>query len=447
VKPVVIVGAGLSGLAAGVALTSRTIPVLLLEQRPYAGGRAYSFRDRTTGDSIDNGQHLLIAGYRRTRSYLETIGSAHLLDIQKSPELAFHHPRRGYLRLRLPAHPSPLHLLGGILASDLFAAGEKLGVLRAGVWIARESADASGVPQDWTIERWLDRVGASPESRMSFWHPLAISIMNEKPEVASARIFVRSLREAFLSHRTSAALAVPRVGLSELLVDPAVGFIRAHGGDVRLGVDVAETMEGGGRVIGVRTRDGAVVDASSVVLAVPPAAVARLIPASCRADLHLREISSAAASPIICIHLWYAGAVSPHAVLGVLGRRVQWVFRHGRPDKRGEMDGERLSLVISAAYEEAAWTNETLLESGVGDCVAIFGEAARSPYHAVVIREKRATFSLSPSVDALRPGVQTPVSNLFLAGDWTATGLPATVEGAIRSGESAAESVARTGSQ
>jgi zeta-carotene desaturase len=282
---------------------------------------------------------------------------------------------------------------------------------------------------------------------MSFWHPLAISIMNEKPEAASARVFVRSLREAFLSHRASAALAIPRVGLSELLVDPAVAFIRARGGDVRLGVDVAETTEGGGRVNGVRTRDGAVVDASSVILAVPPANAARLMPASCRAGVHLREVSSAAASPILCIHLWYAGAVSPHPVLGVLGRRVQWVFRHGRRNERGGMEGERLSLVISAAYEEAAWTNQGLVDSGVSDCVAIFGEAARSPFHAVVIREKRATVSLSPSVDALRPGVRTPVSNLFLAGDWTATGLPATVEGAIRSGESAAECVAWMGSQ
>ncbi len=442
-KPVVVVGAGLSGLAAGVALASRSIPVLLLERRPYAGGRAYSFRDRTTGDVIDNGQHLLIAGYARTRAYLETIGSAHLLDIQTTPELLFHHPRRGYLRLSFPALPSPLHLLGGVLASNLFALGDKPGVLRAGAAIARESASASGVPPDWTIDRWLDRHGASAEARASFWHPLAISIMNEKPGAASARVFVRSLREAFLSHRAGAALAIPRAGLSELLVDPAVSYIRARGGDVRFGVDVAETMEEGGKAARVRTKDGAAVDASSVILAVPSTNVARLLPASRHPDFHLREISSTAMSPILCIHLWYDHRVSPHAVLGVLGRSVQWVFRHARVNA----GGERLSLVISAAYEDTALTNEALVARGIGDCVAIFGEGAQRPYHAVVIREKRATFSLSPEVEALRPGVRTPVSNLFLAGDWTATGLPATVEGAIRSGESAAGCVARTVSQ
>ncbi|MBP1653670.1 MAG: squalene-associated FAD-dependent desaturase [Bacteroidetes bacterium] len=481
-KPAVIVGAGLSGLAAGVALASRRIPVLLLEQRPYAGGRAYSFRDRTTGDIIDNGQHLLIAGYARTRAYLETIGSAHLLDIQKTPELVFHHPRRGYVRLRLPPLPSPLHLLAGVLASDLFSAGDKLGMVRAGVAIARESAEASRVPGGWTIDQWLDCVGASPESRMSFWHPLAISMMNEKPESASARVFVRSLREAFLLHRSGAALAVPRAGLSELLVDPAVSFIRAHGGDVRFGVNVTETLEAdgahadglsararsaGGPVTGVRTQDGEVVDASGVILAVPSTAVERLMPASCRARLHLREMSSAAVSPILCIHLWYAHPVSPHPVVGVLGRRIQWVFRHehfnpvrgargGAPGEAGReagmesrrgAPGERLSLVISAAREEAGWTNEALIGAGVQDCVALFGEIARTPSHAVVIREKRATFSLSPSVESLRPGAQTPVSNLFLAGDWTATGLPATVEGAIRSGESAAEQARQACSQ
>ncbi len=442
-KPVVVVGAGLSGLAAGVALASRSIPVVLLERRPYAGGRAYSFRDRTTGDVIDNGQHLLIAGYARTRAYLETIGSAHLLDIQTTPELLFHHPRRGYLRLRFPALPSPLHLLGGVLVSNLFAAGDKPGVLRAGAAIARESVSASGVPPDWTIDRWLDRHGASAEARASFWHPLAISIMNEKPGAASARVFVRSLREAFLSHRTGAALAIPRAGLSELLVDPAVSYIRARGGDVRFGIDVAETIEEGGKAVRVRTKDGAVVDASSVILAVPSTHVARLLPASRHTDFHLREISSTAVSPILCIHLWYDHRVSPHAVLGVLGRSVQWVFRHARVNAAGE----RLSLVISAAYEETALTNEALVARGIEDCVGIFGESAQSPYHAVVIREKRATFSLSPEVEALRPDVRTPVPNLFLAGDWTATGLPATVEGAIRSGEAAAGCVARTVSQ
>ena len=119
------------------------------------------------------------------------------------------------------------------------------------------------------------------------------------------------------------------------------------------------------------------------------------------------------------------------------------MFRHARANA----GGERLSLVMSAAYEEAALTNEALAARGIGDCVAIFGECARSPYHAVVLREKRATFSLAPEVEALRPDVRTPVPNLFLAGDWTATGLPATVEGAIRSGESAAACVVLTGSQ
>jgi zeta-carotene desaturase len=231
------------------------------------------------------------------------------------------------------------------------------------------------------------------------------------------------------------------------MVDPAVSFIRARGGDVLFGVDVAETIEEGGRVAGVQTCGSGFVDASSVVLAVPQTNVARLLPDSCRVDFHLREISSTAVSPILCVHLWYEHAVSPHAVLGVLGKRVQWVFRHLRTRVKGNAQGERLSLVISAAYEEAGWTNEALIEAGVNDCVALFGEAARSPYHAVVIREKRATFSLSPEVEALRPGVRTPVPNLFLAGDWIATGLPATVEGAIRSGESAAESVARAVSQ
>jgi zeta-carotene desaturase len=435
VKPVVIVGAGLSGLAAGVALASRGLPVLLLEQRPFAGGRAYSFRDRTTGDVVDNGQHLLIAGYARTRRFLEAIGSAHLLAIQSTPELRFHHPRRGFVSLRLPALPPPLHLLGGVFASSLFAWPDRIGVARAGAALARGPADAGDVAPEWTVERWLESVRASNDARFSFWHPLAVSIMNERPEAASARVFVRSLREAFLSDRASAALAVPTTGLSELLVDPAVEFIRTHGGEVRCSIDAAETMEQEGRAVAVRTKDGEVVGASGIILSVGSGGVARLLPRSCRGEFHLREISGTPVSPILSIHLWYDRHVAPYDVVGVLGRTVQWVFRHAAAD------AHRLSLVISAAHREAAWSNEKLVAAGVEDCTALFGEAARRPYHALVIREKRATLSLSPAVEAVRPGARTPVRGLFLAGDWTATGLPATVEGAIRSGETAAESV------
>jgi predicted NAD/FAD-dependent oxidoreductase len=260
--------------------------------------------------------------------------------------------------------------------------------------------------------------------------------MNERPGAASARVFVRSLREAFLSDRASSSLAVPRAGLSALLVDPAISYIAARGGEVRLGVDVCGTVEKGGSVTGVRTRAGDVFDASSVVLAVPSGGVMGLLPASYADRFRLERISAAAVSPILCVHLWYNRNVSPHEVLGVLGRRVQWVFRHGRPEE------ERLSLVISAAHEESTWTNEQLIAAGVEDCTAIFGENARHPRHAVVIREKRATFSLTPEVEALRPGTRTSIPNMFLAGDWTATGLPATVEGAIRSGEAAAECIA-----
>ena len=136
-RHVIIVGGGLCGLAAGVLLSGRGVRVTLLEQKPALGGRAYSFKDAATGDTIDNGQHVLIAGYHRTMQFLETIGTRHLLRIQKKPTIYFHHPSRGIQEFRLPFLPVPLNLLGGILSSGLFSWPDKIKLLRAGMSLAR----------------------------------------------------------------------------------------------------------------------------------------------------------------------------------------------------------------------------------------------------------------------------------------------------------------------
>ena len=208
-NPVVVVGGGLSGLAAAVHLTSHGVPVLLLEQRNKPGGRAYSFIDETTGTVIDNGQHVLIAGYTRTMEFLGTIGTRDRLTVQSSPELRFHHPERGFCTFRLPHLPSPLNLVGGLLATDLFSAADKFRLMRAGRALGAYSSERDG---NMTVEGWLDSLGQSPETKQSFWEPLAVAIMNEHIGVASALVFVRALRTAFLSGPVPRRLPFPRSG-------------------------------------------------------------------------------------------------------------------------------------------------------------------------------------------------------------------------------------------
>ena len=432
---VVIVGGGLSGLAAGVDLASRGIRVTILEQKPAPGGRAYSFRDSLTGDTIDNGQHVLIAGYERTLRFLEMIGTRHLLHIQSSPTLQFHHPQKGFRQLRLPLLPVPFNFLVGVLSSSLFSCSDRLRILRAGFSLRKFDAPREQHLARLTIEEWLRSVGQTDECIRSFWEPLAVSIMNERIQRASALVFVRALRQAFLGGPRHAALAIPSVGLSQLFVDGAKQFITLRGGELNCNSDVAGVLMENGLARGVNTRNGTVVNGDAVILAVPHSKLLTILPHQLREKyLNLEKIDSA---PIVSIHLWFEREFMEHEAVGLIGRRIQWLFNRRRINGE-EGKGAHVSAVISGGHECVNLSKDDLVKIAVEDIRSAYPGADEEPRHAVVIREKSATYASNPEIEPLRPANETGVPNLFLAGDWTATGYPATIEGAMKSAERAA---------
>lgn len=422
----------MSGLAAAVELTLQHIPVALYEQKPRLGGRAYSFIDDTTGDVIDNGQHVLIAGYDHTMRFLERIGTRHLLSIQEQPILYLHHPARGLCEFRLPALVPPFHLIAGILSTNLLAFPDKVRLLRAGLALQR---GRSLSPED-TIEQWLDAHGQSEELKRAFWEPLAISVMNEHLMHASAKVFVHALRHAFLAAWKNAALALPRVGLSDLYVDAAMRFLISHGAAVQVNSGVATLGADGSRLQVVHLRDGREIACAAVILAVPHYAVNELVRGVLPED-ELRIIGSIPSTPIVSVHLWFEEDFMKLDFVGLVDRRVQWVFNKRRI-AREKGKGGHISCVISDAERFVTLSNEQLIRVAVEDLRTLHGRVSE-PTHAVVIREKRATFSCTPDAERIRPSHQTSLPNLFLAGDWTGTGLPATIEGAIVSGERCAQ--------
>jgi squalene-associated FAD-dependent desaturase len=424
-----------SGLATAVFLAARGIPSVVLEQRPSPGGRSSSFRDTTTGTILDNGQHILIAGYHHTMRFLNTIGTTHLLSVQPRPSLSLHHPERGLCHFSVPRWKSPAHLVGAVAGSSLLRIGDRGKLLMAAKSLTADQPE-SGL---WTITQWLDRHRQSGDARRSFWHPLAVSIMNELPERAAARPFLRSIREAFLGHWSNACIAIPRVGLTELYAEHACRFVRDHGGTVHLGADVREVLHDGSRVSGVRLRGGREFRASAVVLAVPPYRLADLAPAD--SGIETTRVSNFSHSPIVSTHLWFGRHFMDSAFLGLIDATTQWVFNRTRIEQ--EMGGDmHLTTVTSAAYKTVDRPNEEIIDGALTDLRRVFGTAVEKPSHAVVVREKRATISLVPEVDLRRPPQKTAIPNLFLAGDWTHTGYPATIESAVISGVRCAEMIA-----
>ena len=440
-KPVVIAGAGLSGLAAGVMLSRRGIPITVYEQKPFAGGRAYSFADPRSGETVDNGQHVLIAGYEGTMRLLDVLGTRELVQVQPKPRLVFHHPARGFKSLTIPALPSPAHLVWGLLTCGLFDGSDRLRLLRAGVSLIRSNAALETTLHGWTVDQWLSYTGQSAESRRSLWEPLAIAILNERCSTASALLFVRSLQRAFLGPWRASAFAVPTVGLSQLYVGPAVEFIRRNGGDVFCGIGVEEVLTRGSLAYAVRMEDGSEREADSVILAVPSYRVRSLLPAALVQSNYLKDVESIPLSPIISVHLWFsADFMGEEEIVGIIGRRIQWIFNRRSIAARTHgisrnLAGGYICAVISAAFEFVSMTNEEIVAIAVEDLRSAYGSAVSPPNASLVIREKRATFSSSPVTERLRPHQRTSIPNLFLAGDWTATGYPATIEGAIVSAE------------
>jgi len=440
--PIVIIGGGFAGLAAAVDLAERGRRVLLLERRAFLGGRAYSFTDQTTGDTVDNGQHLLMGCYHHTLEFLEKIGSSGKLKFQAHPHVDFLSEGGGHAQFDCPPAPAPLHLLAGLARLSTIGWRDRLGALKVGLALRRLNGCGARLAEI-TVREWLDELGQSPRIQQRFWDLIALATLNEAPERASADMFARVLDQAFLHTRRDSLMAVSRVGLSDLYTRDAQRFIESRGGEVRLNAAVARVEVEGGLATGVILRSGERIASGAVISAVPYFSLKGLLPAEVAAGGEgLRCLADFQSAPIVSINLWYDEPITELEFVGLLDSRIEWVFNKNAITGRTGGGRQHLALVISGAHEAAAKPKEELVELAVGELRRFFPAARRArPAHWFVVKERDATISHTVGTTRLRPAQRTPVSNFFLAGDWTATGLPATIEGAVWSGQECARAI------
>ena len=438
---VIVIGAGFAGLSAAVRLTRLGARVLVLEARSRLGGRATAFPDRDTGELVDNGQHILLGCYSDTLTFLGEIGALGHVRIQ--PQLAVTMIDRSGRRTRLscPALPPPLHVVAGVMEWDALSWRDRLSVLgmASPLRIARRElrpgATRKAASPGETVENWLIRNGQTPRIRELLWDPLALAALNQTPDQAAAPVFARVLAEMFGPDPRAAAIALPTKPLHLMYAEPAREYLERRGSAVRAGA-AAKVRVVDGSVAAVEV-DGESFNASHVVSAVPWFALPELFPDEPPA---LRDVLDCArrtvASPIVTINLWFDRLVMDEPFVGLPGRAMQWVF-----DKRLVFGGEasHLSLVSSGALSMVTLTNSELVALAEAELREAMPESRSARVvRATVVREPRATFSLAPGQPA-RPSSATGVRGLVLAGDWIDTGLPATIEGAVRSGHRAAD--------
>ncbi len=448
---VAVVGAGVAGLAAATALAARGVQVELFESAPAAGGRARSFEYDSMGGAVDNGQHLLMACYRECFEFFARIGvpeEAYLIQDALEATML----ERGGKAVRVSSAgrwPASVGLALGLLRMRRVGLPSRLRALGFG------AALRAGLGRPHKGERvtpWLERVGQSSRMRQVFWDPLCWATLNEKPEHADAGLLMAVLRRAFLDADADARLVVPRVGLSELYVEPSLRYLRARGATIHLSTPVRHFLHDAGtqRATGLALRDGSEREFDAIIAALPPTRVHALMPEALRTQESTALLEHLGSSPIV--NFWARVDRIPFSgdFVGLVDCPVHWIFARERIEGRTPPQresgqgtgrahaGELLTATISGAHDLVERDREqlqsvfeaVLREWFVGPPVRVLEFRA--------IKEKSATIAQTPATQARRLGTRSELRGLFHAGDWVDTGLPATIESAAQAGHAAA---------
>jgi squalene-associated FAD-dependent desaturase len=434
-KRVAIIGGGFSGLAAGVSLAERGVEVLLLERRNHLGGRAYSFIDSKTGSAVDNGQHLFMGCYHHTIAFLRKIGCLDRLKFQDKPRVDFLDREDGFFKFECPPLPAPLHAVAGLLGMKGLTLGDKLRAFNVG-----RAIRSNGALESLTVDQWLDKLGQSERIRQRFWYPMVIATLNEDPRTASARMLKRVLEEAFGGDSSGTSIGIARVGLSDLYTVGAREFIESGGGQVTTATEVRRLVVEQGLVVAIELKSGERIEADCYISAVPPSAFLQMLDEETATEF--QPIAKLETSPIVSINLWFDRPVIDREFTGLIGKRCQWVFNKDlilSPAKKTN----QIAVIISAAREFVDWTKDALVEMALSELHEMIPASREAKLNqSAIVKEREATMAHTVESDHLRPGPRTAQTNLVLAGDWTDTGLPATIESAVLSGHTAAEIVA-----
>jgi len=437
---VAVVGGGLAGLAAGCALASAGMKVTLFERRPYLGGRASSYQHPGTGEVIDNCQHVLLGCCTNLIDFYQRTGVAG--SIRWFERMTFLEPGGRASEIGPSSLPAPLHTTPAFLRASCLEVADKVAIARAMMALAPTTPRDTGE----SFLGWLNRHGQTVRAIERFWKPVLVSALNEEVDRVSVPYAAQVMRESFLKSAEAGRMGVPTVPLTDLY-SAAGNYIRERQGDVQFRTSAESFRAELSHVKLVVGEKEETFDYA--VFALPFDSLERILPDSSASQPLRDALARFETSPITGIHLWFDRVISDldHAVL--LDRTIQWMFHKSKLQNRNNNGhGSYVELVVSASKMLVDKSKQEIVDLAVSELREFF-PAARDAnlLKSTVIKEVHATYSPRPGIEADRPRPETVWPRVFLAGDWTATGWPATMEGAVRSGYLAAQSLARVAGQ
>ena len=450
-----VLGGGVAGIATAMYLLDRGYRVDLIEARDFLGGRSFSFTDKETGGAVDNGQHVIIKGCSQFLDLLQRLGALDRWYQQPRLNLPIRDRRGNSGSLSSSRLPSPFHLTPSFFGYSHLGFRDKFRVALA---LARAKFTDRHQPylEQITFKEWLDQSGQTERAVQNFWNLLLMPTLNDSVQDVSATMGLMIVQEGMLAGSHSADLGYPQEGLLDALGEPAREYLSIQGVRLILNSPIRSIMTKSDEVQAVELSSGEIWSGRIFVSALPFDALLRVLPQEALEMPYFQRLTGLESSPIVNVHLWYDRQVMAQDFCVFADSPLQWVFNQSLIYSRSRLGlkktglargqesdaSQHICISLSAAWEYIGQPREALAERFIEEMARVFPEAEKARVQrAVVVKQRQATFRCLPGVNDLRPASPTPYCNLFLAGEWTNTGWPSTMESAARSGYNAAQAV------
>jgi squalene-associated FAD-dependent desaturase len=422
-KRCLIIGGGLAGLTAASILSSKKFSVTLIESSPKTGGRTYSYVDKETGNEIDNGQHILMGCYKETLSFLKLIGAENNFDYQKNLYLKFLDRNKNEFQISAAKLFYPFNVLKAILDYNRLSRKQKKYFV---VFLLKLPLLSKNSLKRVTVKEWLENENQDLNTIKSFWEILGIGALNTGLEKASALVFYEVLLQIFFKGNFASTIILPKYGLSESIINPATSFLINNNGKIILSETIKEVEIKNRKIVSVKSDKNSYDKFDYVISAIPLYSLEKII-----SQKQLSIYLELEYSTILNVHIWLKEKTLTEKFYGLLDSPLHWIF----------VKEKHINIVISNA-DYLEYKNKNEIYNLVCDELTKYTSIIEDDILKYqIIKEKRATFVPGISSLGKRPNSKTEIKNLFLAGDWINTGLPSTIESAVKSGRLAAELV------